>query len=86
MSNLRLFNSRVLNGADSLEALAYGLQILLALNRPDLARRQLKLMQDKDDDATLTQLAQAWLHLVQVITICVNVIFAKGSRQIGQRA
>ncbi|XP_077285882.1 coatomer subunit epsilon [Arctopsyche grandis] len=56
---------RVLHGTESLEILAYGLQVLLAFNRPDLARRHLKMMQDKDDDATLTQLAQAWLLLVQ---------------------
>lgn len=36
------------------------------MNRPDLARKQLKALQDIEDDSTLTQLAQAWLNLSQV--------------------
>ncbi|CAG9565899.1 unnamed protein product [Danaus chrysippus] len=54
---------KILHEAESLELRAFSLQCLLAMNRPDLARKQLKKLQDIEDDSTLTQLAQAWLNL-----------------------
>ncbi|XP_044258149.1 coatomer subunit epsilon [Tribolium madens] len=53
---------RVLHTSESLEALAFIIDILLKIDRVDLARKKLKEMQEKDDDATLTQLAQAWVN------------------------
>ncbi|XP_056640640.1 coatomer subunit epsilon [Diorhabda sublineata] len=54
---------KVLHASESLEAIAFIIDILLKLDRLDLAKKKLKEMQDKDDDATLTQLAQAWVNL-----------------------
>lgn len=57
---------RVLHQSDNLECAALSVQILLKINRPDLARKELKRMQDTDDDATLTQLALAWFNMTVV--------------------
>ncbi|CAH0718126.1 unnamed protein product, partial [Brenthis ino] len=56
---------KILHGAETLELRAFTLQCLLAMNRHDLARKQLKALQDIEDDSTLTQLAQSWLNLSQ---------------------
>lgn len=50
---------------NDLESLALQLQCFLKINRLDLARKSLSKMQEKDDDATLTQLATAWINIEQ---------------------
>ncbi|XP_076243735.1 coatomer subunit epsilon [Calliopsis andreniformis] len=52
----------LLNNANQLECLALKLTIYLKMHRVDLAKKVLKQMQERDDDATLTQLAQAWVN------------------------
>ncbi|XP_068740730.1 coatomer subunit epsilon-like isoform X2 [Montipora capricornis] len=54
---------RCLHQSESLECSSLQVQIYLAMDRVDLAKKELKRMQDQDDDATLTQLALAWFNL-----------------------
>lgn len=54
---------KILHGSENLESMALSVQCLLALNRIDLAKQILSKMQEISDDATLTQLAQAWIAI-----------------------
>jgi len=48
-----------------IDVMALVVQIYLAMSRLDLARTQLKAMQEHDDDATLTKLAGAWVCMAE---------------------
>lgn len=54
---------------------ALSLMIYLRINRVDLATKEFKKLREKDEDATLTQMAQAWLNiaLVKIIIDSFNV-------------
>lgn len=51
------------NAGGTMELHALNVQIYLKMYRSDHAEKQLKIMQQIDEDHTLTQLANAWLNL-----------------------
>ncbi|KAG6755584.1 hypothetical protein POTOM_041417 [Populus tomentosa] len=51
------------NAGGTMELHALNVQIFLKMHRSDYAEKQLRIMQQIDEDHTLTQLATAWLNL-----------------------
>ncbi|XP_041025607.1 coatomer subunit epsilon-1 [Juglans microcarpa x Juglans regia] len=51
------------NAGGTMELHSLNVQIFLKMHRSDYAERQLRVMQQIDEDHTLTQLANAWLNL-----------------------
>lgn len=56
---------RVAHRAHGLEGLALKVQLLIAMDRVDVADKEVAAMQAIDEDATLTQLAAAWTHVAR---------------------
>jgi|TARA_B110000208_G_C11789570_1_gene436964 coatomer protein complex subunit epsilon len=56
---------RAVRGSHELEHQALLVQIYLRMNRPDVAEKTLRAMAQTDDDATMTLLATAWVHLAK---------------------
>ncbi|CAH1796900.1 unnamed protein product [Owenia fusiformis] len=54
---------RTLHQSESLECASLMVQCYLKIDRVDLAKKELKRMQELDEDSILTQLAQAWFNL-----------------------
>eukprot|EP01087_Luapelamoeba_hula_P011449 TRINITY_DN3110_c0_g1_i1.p1 TRINITY_DN3110_c0_g1~~TRINITY_DN3110_c0_g1_i1.p1 ORF type:complete len:242 (+),score=58.49 TRINITY_DN3110_c0_g1_i1:135-860(+) len=54
---------KVLQRTNTLEGRALLVQGYLQISRLDLAKKELLVMQDLDDDATITQLALAWVNI-----------------------
>ncbi|KAA8544826.1 hypothetical protein F0562_019583 [Nyssa sinensis] len=51
------------NAGGTIELHALNIQIFLKMHRSDYAEKQLRIMQQIEEDHTLTQLANAWLNL-----------------------
>ncbi|GAB0093303.1 Coatomer subunit epsilon [Sergentomyia squamirostris] len=61
--NEGLYENCLSVAGDDLESLTLSIQCLLKLNRVDLAKKTYDTMQKTDEDATLTQLALAWIFM-----------------------
>lgn len=51
------------SGAESSETVALAAQVLVAMHRPDMAKKELKKMEEIDEDSTLCKLTKSWIGL-----------------------
>lgn len=56
---------RAAHRAGGLDGLSVKVQVLIMMDRVDVAVKEVAAMQGEDEDATLTQLAMAWTHLAK---------------------
>lgn len=56
---------KYIHQSPDLETMSLVSHIYLAMNRVDLARKQVGMMQQQDDDATLTRLANGWVSMAE---------------------
>lgn len=56
---------KLVHQSTELETMSLVAHIYLSMHRIDLARKQVGLMQQQDDDATLTKLAHAWVSMAE---------------------
>jgi len=66
---------RVTNSASSLECHALAVQTLIQMNRVDIATKEVKKMQEIDEDATVSQLALAALNIAMADTKSVQTAY-----------
>lgn len=66
---------RVCNSASSLECSALAVQTLIQMNRVDIATKEMKKIQELDEDATVAQLAFAALNIAMADTKSVQTAY-----------
>jgi len=66
---------KLVHQSADLETMALVAHIYLAMNRTDLARKQTGLMQQADDDATLTKLTNAWVSMAEGGDKCQDALY-----------
>jgi len=66
---------KLIHQTPDLESMSLVVHIFLAMSRVDLARKQVGLMQQQDDDATLTKLSNAWVSMAEGADKCQDALY-----------
>jgi len=66
---------RAVAGGDTMEMRALEVQLLLRMDRPDVAEKRLRAMQQADEDHTLAQLAAVWVAVAQGGPRCQEALY-----------